>query len=97
MLKVRNKRSIQCEQVLGHLAAEVAKWLGPLVIGNMVEAAGTVQDEPASSSAPINVSIQVQLCWSRHASQSGCEAHTSLKRCVLRFVSHLWIANAMLL
>lgn len=47
------------EQVLGHLAAEVAKWLCPLVIGNMVEAAGTVQDEPASASSPITVSIQV--------------------------------------
>jgi HIRAN domain len=46
-------------QVLGHLAAEVAKWLGPLVIGNMVEAAGTVQDEPATLSSPITISIQV--------------------------------------
>lgn len=46
-------------QVLGHLAAEVAKWLGPLVIGNMVEAAGTVQDEPATPSSPITISIQV--------------------------------------
>lgn len=47
------------EQVLGHLAADVAKWLCPLVVGNMVEAAGTVQDEPASPSSPITVSIQV--------------------------------------
>ncbi len=46
-------------QVLGHLAAEVAKWLGPLVIGNMVEAAGTVQDEPTTPSSPITISIQV--------------------------------------
>ena len=45
--------------MLGHLAAEVAKWLGPLVIGSMVEAAGTVQDEPATPSSPITISIQV--------------------------------------
>lgn len=48
-------------QVLGHLAAEVSKWLGPLVVGNMVEAAGTVQDEPTSPSSPITISIQVDL------------------------------------
>lgn len=47
-------------QVLGHLAAEVAKWLCPLVIGNMVEVAGTVQDEPSSASSPITVNVQVQ-------------------------------------
>ena len=58
-------------QVLGHLAAEVAKWLGPLVVGSMVEAAGTVQDEPTTPSSPITINIQV-FVWSPRASRPQC-------------------------
>lgn len=46
-------------QVMGHLPAEVAKWLAPLIIGSLVEAAGCVLEDPTAPGAPTTLAVQV--------------------------------------
>ena len=47
-------------QVLGHLAADVAKWLGPLVVGGLVDAAGAVLEDPTAPGAPTTIAVQAR-------------------------------------
>lgn len=48
-------------QVLGHLPADVAKWLGPLVSGGLADAAGTVLEDPTAPGAPTTISVQASI------------------------------------
>lgn len=47
-------------QVLGHLPADVAKWLGPLVAGGLAEAAGAVLEDPTAPGAPTTIAVQAR-------------------------------------
>jgi len=44
---------------LGHLPAEVSKWLAPLLAGGFVALSGVVMEDPVSPKAPVLVSITV--------------------------------------
>ena len=44
---------------LGHLPAEVSKWLAPLLAGSFVALSGVVMEDPVSPKAPVLVSITV--------------------------------------
>lgn len=46
-------------QVMGHLPAGVAKWLAPLVIGSLIDAAGCVLEDPTAPGAPTTIAVQV--------------------------------------
>ena len=44
---------------LGHLPAEVSKWLAPLLAGGFIALNGVVMEDPASAKAPVLISITV--------------------------------------
>lgn len=68
-------------QVMGHLPAEVAKWLAPLVIGSLVEAAGCVLEDPTAPGAPTTLAVQVHQSFTYHIStgSSGSECENVVK------------------
>lgn len=46
---------------LGHVPADVAKWLAPLLSKALVSMSGTVIEEPLSPAAPVLISVQVHI------------------------------------
>ena len=47
-------------EALGHVPADVAKWLAPLLSKTLVSVSGTVIEEPLSPDAPVLISMQVR-------------------------------------
>ena len=45
---------------LGHVPADVAKWLAPLLTKALVTLSGTVMEEPLSPDGPVLISVQVR-------------------------------------
>lgn len=45
---------------LGHVPADVAKWLAPLLTKTLVTVSGTVIEEPLSPDGPVLISVQVR-------------------------------------
>ncbi len=68
---------------LGHLPADVAKWLAPLLTGGFVVLGGVIMEDSVSGKAPVLMSIKVRSSQPTGRSKaSSCSKH--IFRCKLQ-------------